>query len=168
MIKFNATIKKFAQQGEKTGWTYIELPAAVAEKLQPGKKQSFRVKGSLDAFVIKGIALIPMGGGDFILPLNATIRKGVKKKLNEMIRVELAIDTDAYSLPVALMVCLADEPAAMEYFNSLTKGHRNYFGKWIESAKTIETSTKRIAMAVNALSKKMGYPEMIRAAKKAG
>ena len=81
MIKFNATIKKFAQQGEKTGWTYIELPAAVAEKLQPGKKQSFRVKGSLDAFVIKGIALIPMGGGDFILPLNASIRKGVKKKV---------------------------------------------------------------------------------------
>ncbi|HVF97457.1 MAG TPA: YdeI/OmpD-associated family protein, partial [Flavisolibacter sp.] len=51
-------------------------------------------------------------------------------------------------------------------FESLTKGHRLYFSKWIESAKTEPTKAKRIAMAVNALAKGWGYPEMMRANKK--
>ena len=58
--------------------------------------------------------------------------------------------------------CLNDEPKAISFFNSLAKGHQNYFSKLIDSAKTVETKSKRIAMAVNALAKKMGYPEMIR------
>jgi hypothetical protein len=48
----------------------------------------------------------------------------------------------------------------------LPGSHRNYFSKWIDSAKTDATKTKRIAMAVNALSKKWGYPEMMRNSRK--
>jgi len=65
------------------------------------------------------------------------------------------------------VACLNDEPKALAYFNTLPKGHQNYFSKWIEAAKTIETKTKRITMAVIALAKQMGYPEMIRANKAA-
>ena len=64
------------------------------------------------------------------------------------------------------MECLADEPRALEYFNSIPKSFQNYFSKWIETAKTEPTKTKRIAMAVSALAKKMNFPEMIRAQKK--
>ena len=63
------------------------------------------------------------------------------------------------------LICLADEPAALEFFNSLARGHRNYFSKWIESAKTEETKANRIARAVTALSRKLGYPEMMRMGK---
>ena len=42
MIKFTATIQKFASQGEKTGWTYIVIPAELAQQLSPGNKKSFR------------------------------------------------------------------------------------------------------------------------------
>ena len=45
MIHFNAVIKKFNEQGEKTGWTYIEIPEEIASKIKPGYKKSFRVKG---------------------------------------------------------------------------------------------------------------------------
>jgi hypothetical protein len=45
MIKFTATLLKFDKQGEKTGWTYIEIPADLAQKLKPGNKKIFRVKG---------------------------------------------------------------------------------------------------------------------------
>ncbi len=76
MLKFSTTIKKFAKQGEKTGWTYIDMPAEFTEQLQPGVKKSFRVKGKLDAFDIKGVALIPMGGGNFILPFEGVSKKG--------------------------------------------------------------------------------------------
>jgi hypothetical protein len=47
MVQFTAIIKRFGQQGEKTGWTYIEVPAAMAEQLVPGNRKSFRVKGKL-------------------------------------------------------------------------------------------------------------------------
>ena len=58
--------------------------------------------------------------------------------------------------------CLADEPAALEFFNTLAQGHRRYFSNWIDTAKTNETKTKRIALAITKLKKKMGYGEMIR------
>lgn len=33
MITFTATILKFSKQGEKTGWSYIEIPAGIPEQL---------------------------------------------------------------------------------------------------------------------------------------
>jgi len=79
MIRFNAIIEKFSKQGEKTGWTYVLIPAAIAKQLNPDKKTSFRVKGKLDAHSIQGIALMPMGEGDYVLPLKAEIRKAIRK-----------------------------------------------------------------------------------------
>lgn len=32
MVNFNALIKKFGDKSEKTGWTYIEIPAAIAKQ----------------------------------------------------------------------------------------------------------------------------------------
>ena len=81
-LTFEAIINKFDNQGEKTGWRYIEIPPVLAQQLFPGNKKSFRVKGLLDGHVIKGVALLPMGDGDFILPINATMRKGTKKSAN--------------------------------------------------------------------------------------
>ena len=66
MISFNATIEKFGKQGEKTGWMYIVVPSKVANKLNPGVKKSYRVKGKLDEHAIEKVSLIPMGEGDFI------------------------------------------------------------------------------------------------------
>ncbi|MEO6731514.1 MAG: YdeI/OmpD-associated family protein [Ferruginibacter sp.] len=164
MINFSTTILKFDQQGEKTGWTYITIPTEMAEKLQPGNKKSFRVKGKLDGHPISGIALIPMGGGDFIMALNADIRKAIGKKKGATIKVQLAVDKP-YQLNATFMECMADEPAAVAYFKSLTGSHQNYFSKWIEAAKTEPTKIRRIAEAVSALARRMGYPEMIRARK---
>lgn len=165
MITFSGTLQKFEEHGDKTGWTYIEIPVDIAEKLNPGDKKAFRVKGKLDSYVIEGVGLIPMGGGKYILAVNAAMRKGIKKSKGAMVKVQLALDKP-YELSAELMDCLADEPAALTFFKSLSTSHQNYFSKWIESAKTEATRSKRIAMTVSATAKKMGYPEMIRAAKK--
>ncbi|MBL0133914.1 MAG: DUF1905 domain-containing protein [Chitinophagaceae bacterium] len=166
MIRFTATILKFGEKGEKTGWTYFEIPADLADLLQPGVKKSFRVKGKLDSHPIKAIALIPMGGGAFIMPLNATMRKAIKKKLGSMLNVQLQVDKEEYQLNEEFMECLADEPKAQAFFNSFTASTQRYYSKWIESAKTDATKTKRIALAVTALSKKMDYGEMLRSQRK--
>ena len=165
MINFTTTILKFGQQGEKTGWTYITIPAAIAEQLQPGSKKSFRVKGKLDEHAINGVALIPMGGGDFIMALNADLRRAIGKRKGAVVKVQLAVDKIPYQLNAAFMDCMADEPADLLYFKSLPAAHQNYFSKWVESAKTEPTRVNRIAQAVSALARKMGFPEMLRAKK---
>ena len=164
-VQFTTTIRQFGEQGEKTGWTHIIIPADIAQQLMPGNKKSFRVKGLLDDYKIEGVALLPMGRGDFVMALNATMRKGIKKKKGSMLKARLQVDTKPVEPPADFIECLRDEPKAFEFFYSLPKGHQNYFGKWIESAKTEQTKTKRIAQAVNALSKKYGFGEMVRSLK---
>lgn len=162
-VQFTATIHKFEKQGEKTGWTYIEIPADMAQKIKPGNKKSFRVKGKLDNYKISGIALLPMGGGAFIMALNAVMRKGIHKRHGAMLKVQLQEDVNPFEFNKDFMECLTDEPMAKSFFETLSGSHQRYFSKWIDSAKTEPTKTKRIAMAINALSKKWGYPEMLRA-----
>jgi len=103
MVVFNTTILKFKEQGEKTGWTYIVIPADVARKIKPGTKKSFRVKGKLDDYPIRQVALLPMGGGEFILPLNAGMRKGIGKRHGAMLRVALEEDNKPLTLDPDLM-----------------------------------------------------------------
>jgi len=166
MLHFKTTIQKFNRQGEKTGWTYIVITKEDANQIKPETKVSFRVKGKLDNYAIEKVAILPMGDGSFIMPLNATIRKGIKKQKGAEVTVHLAADNEPVSINADFLDCLHDEPRALKTFHSLAKGHQNYFSKWIESAKTEPTRAKRIAMSVNALAKGMGFPEMLRAHKK--
>ena len=162
-VQFTATIHRFEKQGEKTGWTYFEVPLDIAQQLRPGNKKEFKVKGKLDDHPIKRISLLPMGGGRFILVLNAALRKAIGKKEGAMVRVQLSEDSSDFIFNKDFMDCLNDEPAAKSFFQSLPGSHQRYFSKWIDSAKTESTRTTRIAMSVNALVKKWGYGEMIRA-----
>jgi len=163
MIQFITTIHKFDKKGEKTGWTYIEISASQAKKLKPGSKVSFRVKGSLDQYNFEKVALLPMGEGNFILPLNGKMRKAIGKKQGDKLRVVMEVDDRKLTLSHDLMVCLKEDPQAMEFFKSLPGSHQLYFSKWIEGAKTAQTKTKRIVTAMMAFSKRLGYPEMMRA-----
>lgn len=166
MVSFTAALKRFGSNGEKTGWTYIEIPPDCAEKLMPGNKKGFRVKGKIDEHRIQSVALLPIGGGQLILTVNATMRKAIRKQKGATVNVQIAVDRSEIPPPAELMECLADEPQALDYFTSLSKGHRSYFIKWISSAKTEPTRAKRIADTVNALSKKMDYGAMLRNLKK--
>jgi len=168
---FTALLQRFEQKGEKTGWTYIEIPSHVSDALSPGQRTSFRVKGTLDALAIKFVALLPMGQAGsadsaFIMPVNADMRRGIRKEEGATVRVELALDTDSMPLSSDLLACLDDEPAALAFFNTLPKGHQTYFSNWIEEAKTVDTKTRRITQAVTGLSMGLGYGEMIRYFKK--
>lgn len=166
MVKFKSAIRKFDKKGEKTGWTYIDIPADIAQQIFPGNKKSFRVKGKLDNYSIEKTALLPMGNGDFILPMNSKLRKGTGKKLGATLLIELELDKKPLTIDPDLIECLSDEPEAKDFFQSLPTSHKNYFSKWIESAKTDVTKAKRIAQTVNALYKKRGFAEMIRGLKK--
>ncbi len=162
-VKFSVTIQKFDKQGEKTGWTYFEVPEEIAQQLKPGNKKEFKVKGKLDNYVINRVSLLPIGGGRFIMPLNASMRKATGKKAGALLKVQLEEDNSEFVFNTDFMDCLADDPVAKAFFQSLPGSHQRYFSKWIDSARTELTRTKRIAMAINALARKWGYAEMIRA-----
>ena len=162
MISFSATLMKFDQKGEKTGWTYVMVPQQLAQKLKPANKKSFRVKGKIDRLAIEKVALIPMGGGDFIMAINATMRKALKKQKGNKVQLKLEVDEQELPLSPEFIECLKDEQDAFTYFNSLPKSHRNYYSKWIESAKTPDTKAKRMAKAINGLSKKYNFAQMLR------
>ncbi|MGZ8516054.1 MAG: YdeI/OmpD-associated family protein [Chitinophagaceae bacterium] len=166
MIHFNVIIHKFEKQGEKTGWTYIEIPADIAQQLKPGNKKSFRVKGKLDNYRIAGVSLLPMGGGSFIMAINGAMRNGTGKKQGAMLKIELEEDKKPYLLNKEFVECLADEPQALASFRAMPRSFQNYYSKWIESAKTEPTKTKRIAIAVSTLAKGMNFSEMLRSLQK--
>lgn len=163
---FTTKLAKFGSQGEKTGWTYLMIPCKTAEKLKPGFKRSFRVKGQIDAYRIQYVALIPMGEGDFILPVNAVMRKALRKEHPASVEVLLELDESEMKLSEELLQCLNDEPAAKLHFQSLAPSHQHYYSRWIESSKTEQTRAKRIALAINTLAKKMNYAEMIQSQRK--
>jgi hypothetical protein len=169
MIEFNTIILQFAEQGEKTGWSYIDIPADLAQQIKPGNKRPFRVRGMLDGLAVSGMALMPMGDGNFIMALKAEVRKGIHKNAGAMVQVRIEEDTEyKVEVPDDLKECFDFEPEAWDFFNSLPKSHRDYFIKWIDGAKTGETRAKRIINTVNAMLRKWNYGQMLRAMKKEG
>lgn len=177
MPTFTTILQKFGEKGDKTRWTYLEIPMAVSDELKPGQKTSFRVKGTLDNYPIKQIALLPLGKtvaritdgleGGFMMPVNAAMRRGMgKEEEGASVRVTLEVDNDPMPISADLLDCLDDEPVAKAHFQTLSRGHQNYFSNWIEDAKTIETRTKRLTQAITGLAMKMNFGEMIRYFKK--
>ena len=165
MIVFSTRILKFNRKGEKTGWSYIEVTRKRAEQLSHKSRVSFRVRGRLDNYPIEKRALIPMGEGNFILPINSMMRKATGKVAGDTIRVEFELDPRPLTPSSDFIKCLKDDPRAFEHFKTLPKSHQNYFSKWIDEAKTIHTKTRRITMAVIALGQSQGFLETVRAYK---
>ena len=167
MVDFNAIILQFGEQGDKTGWTYIEIPADIAQQMHPGNKKSFRVKGWLDNYAVAGMALLPIGEGNFMLALREEIRRGIRKSSGAMLRVRLEFDKDfKIEMPADLQECFEFEPEAYGFFSSLSKSHQGYFIKWITDAKTEQTRANRIANTINATLRRMDYVAMLREQKR--
>lgn len=165
MIRFTVTIQQDSRDPEKQGWSFIIINRTLADKLNPGVRKGFRVKGKLDNYEIKQTSLLPVSGERFMLPINATMRKATGKKAGDKLVVQMELDNTKLKLSADLLVCLKDEPTAEKYFKSLPPSHQRYYCNWIDGAKTETTRAKRIALALAALSRKMHFGLMLREAK---
>ncbi|MCC6760196.1 MAG: DUF1905 domain-containing protein [Chitinophagaceae bacterium] len=161
-VTFSAVLQRFQQMGEKTGWTYIVVPEEMSLQLHSADRKGYRVKGLLNEVPIAQVALMPMGEGEMILPVNANMRKQLQQPVGATIQVRLSKDDTELSIAADLLACLEDEPEAMAFFQSLAASHRKYFSKWIDDAKTDATRTKRLVQAVEGLKRKLDYGTMIR------
>jgi hypothetical protein len=163
MIHHTAIVERFGSMGEKTGWTYVTIPAAIARLIKDDRR-SFRVKGTLAGHPIAMVALIPMGEGDFILPLNDRLRRGMGPAAREGNEVDMVLELDLtpQTIDEELLLCLADEPHAMQAFEAMPRSHQRYFSKWVQEAKTAPTRAKRIAMTVEAMLRGFDFGQMLR------
>ena len=75
MFSFKSIIQKFANKSEKTGWTYIDIPQHIILKLKLKNKKEFRIKGVMDNVAFERLAVYPIGDGNFIIVINAELRK---------------------------------------------------------------------------------------------
>lgn len=166
MVSFEAEIEKTHKEGEKYGWTYILIPVEVAQQINPGVKTGYRVKGKIGNHVCKQTGIMPVGGGKFMLALNAKMRKDISEKVGDKVLVSLELDTEEPPFSEELLEALTYDVTAENFFNALTKGNRRYFSSWVESAKTFETKSKRIFMTVEACAKGMKFGEMMHYYKK--
>jgi uncharacterized protein YdeI (YjbR/CyaY-like superfamily) len=67
------------------------------------------------------------------------MRKGTKKQKGDSAILQLTIDREEFQLNEELIACLKEDKNAKRNFDKLPSSHKNYYSKWIESAKTIET-----------------------------
>lgn len=166
MLSFKSILLKSIKNGEKSGWTYIEIPPDIITQLKLKNRREFRIKGTIDDVKFERMACYPVKEGNFIIALNAEIRKKIGKKEGATVIIKLQKDESGALQATELLECLKDEPEAQEQFNSLTQAHRNYFHNYINSAKGADTKAGRIVNTVNAMLKKMDFGAMIRGLKK--
>jgi hypothetical protein len=162
MIKFTAILEKLSTNDHKNGWIVVPISKKIAQQLKPNNKKALKVLGKIDEHEISGLALLPMGNGDFIMPIKLSIRKAIKKIQGAKVTLQLQEDKTPLQVNTDLIDCLQDEPTALDFFNSLAPSHKRYFSNWVNDAKTETTKAKRIATCINALAKKWDYVLMIR------
>lgn len=163
MITFKAEIERFHDMGEKTGWTYVFIPLAIANQIKSDCRKSFRVKGYLDQVAIEGVSMVPMGEGNFIIALNGALRKKLRKEKGAVLELSLTEDTTfKIEMPEDLEICLSDEAHLMQNFLNQPKSHQNYYINWLNTAKTEATRTKRIVKIISAMDQGWDFGTMMR------
>lgn len=148
LVNGDYLLQKFPGKG---GWTYALLP-----EVAPDRSAHFgwvTVKGTIDDFPLKNYRLMPMGKGQLFLPVNATVRKTIKKAAGDLVHIVLYADKDPLEIPEELLTCLKDDPHAHKIFRSYSEGEQRAFIKWIYSAKTDETRVRRITSTLLKLSR---------------
>jgi hypothetical protein len=149
LVNKNYQLEKFPGKG---GWTYAIIP-----EISPDKKAYFgwvKVKGS-----IKNHHLMPMGNGKLFLPVKASIRKSINKEAGDWVQIVLYSDESVIEVPNDLLLCLKDEPLALENFYAMNEGEKKAYIEWIYDAKKDETKVSRMAKTIDRLIKNLSFGE---------
>jgi hypothetical protein len=166
MPQFKSIIQKFKDKGEKTGWRYVDIPPDILTKLKLKSKKIFRIKGVIDDVKFDRLACYPIGEGNFIIALDGQLRKKLGKDEGAIVSLNFDLDTAEALQSPELIACLEEDKIAKKQFNSLLLSHRNYFHRYVYTAKGAATKAGRIVNVINAMYKKQDFGEMIRSLKK--
>lgn len=137
----------------KGGWTYARLPEIAQSKTSPFGWR--KVRGFIDDYEFNAYHLMPMGNGQLFLPVKAEIRKAIRKKEGDWVRVRLYPDDTPLETPAEFQLCLEDSLPALDFYNTLNEGEKKNYLTWIYAAKTEETRVNRISLTIKNLENKI-------------
>jgi hypothetical protein len=166
VFSFTGLIHRFSSKGEKTGWTFVEIPDDVISSLKLPDKRGFRIKGFIDGVKIEKLSTYPIGDGKFIIALNGVLKKKLGKKEGAKVSVKFDLDKSKGLQSGELLAALKEEKTAYEQFKSLLTSHQNYFHRYVCTAKGADTRAGRIVNVINAMYRKQDFGQMIRSLKK--
>ena len=140
-------LEKFPGKG---GWTYAVIP-----EIKPDPHAWFgwiSVKGFLDDVELPRCKLMPKGDGQLFLPVNATMRKKLKKQAGDTVRIVLFSADEAPLLPEDIRACFEFEPPeALAAYQGLSPDEQHAHLKHINAAQTADTRANRIREMMDTL-----------------
>ena len=145
-MKFRATV----EPGGKTA-TGIPVPDDVVAALSASKRPPVRVTVSGHTYR----TTVARMGGRFLVPVSAEVRAAAGVAAGDVVDVDIALD-DApreVAVPDDLAAALDAVPGARARFDALAYTHRKEHVRAVEDAKAPATRARRIARAVEALSR---------------
>jgi bifunctional DNA-binding transcriptional regulator/antitoxin component of YhaV-PrlF toxin-antitoxin module len=132
--------------------TGVAVPAEVVQKL--GTSKNPPVKVTINGYTYP--STIAVRNGMFMLPVSAEVRENAGIKSGEIIEVSVVLDTQprVVEAPADFQDALDKNPAAKQYFETLSNSNKKFFIGSIEQAKTQETRMRRIEKAIVDLEQK--------------
>ncbi len=152
LVDKNFTIK---QKPEKGGWHYVAIPGIpVKHRNQQGL---IRVRGFIDTYEVRQFNLLPMKTGHMMLVLKAELRKIIKKKAGDLVRVKLFVDKSKVEIPAEILDSILQSEQAYTFFLTLTESNKKYYIDWINEAKNLDTKVTRIVKMIQQLENKRKF-----------
>lgn len=142
-LSFNSTLENWEK-----GMDYcaIPVPAKITEAL--GTHAAVLVMASINGCEPFQVSLFPVGGGKHYIRVRKKVREQAGIKEGDKVIVQITVQDRAdLDLPDDLVKALKAEEA-LEEFNALTPGKKNYEVRKINNASKPETRKKRINEAI--------------------
>ncbi|MBO9732128.1 MAG: DUF1905 domain-containing protein [Chitinophaga sp.] len=152
LIDAEVLLERFNGKG---GWTFIRLPNLPKSQGYFGMR---KVRGFIDQYELPPCNLMPIKNGVMMLPVNATIRKHIKKEAGQQVKLLLySLDPVQEIIPADFLECLQDEPDALRNFNALPRAEQTRCLQWIMEVSVPEARIQRMADAINHLAAGRSY-----------
>lgn len=151
-VNREALIERFPGKG---GWSYILIP-----EISRDHRNHFgqvKISGAIDNYVLDNVILMPMGNGTLFLPLNANIRKQLQKQAGDIVHLKIYLNRSNRITEVDFIDILADEPAALQFYRTLSAAEKLSYLDRINDTKNEEAQIARIADLVNTLHERSRY-----------
>ena len=166
MHSFKSIIHKYSAKGEKSGWTYVEIPDDIIRKLKLKNKKAFRIRGVMDDLKFEKLSTYPVGEGKFIIAINGGMKRKLGKTEGAMLSVRFEKDSPQAPQSKELILALKEDAIALKQFKSQLLSHQNYFHRYVDTAKGADTKAGRIVNVIHAMYRTQDFGEMIRGLKK--
>jgi hypothetical protein len=146
VIRFTAQLVRHAK-AEKTCPWILNVPSVVSKKLRGMTK----VEETINGHPFRA-ALERNTSGGYSLRVNNAMRNGARADAGDTVKLAILGPEPTPTPPADLRVALTPSNDAKTLWNDLDADARRIWIRWIESAKTPETRSRRVRRTVDQLS----------------